>query len=129
MSDVGFRLAGYDMAPTNPLDAVRWVAQMAVTLSGYVAAATLAITITRSETVGILAAILLVGGAVEHVLLGLCSLALSPSAATELYEHMPIADMSALQDGPLPWGGCMEGAIVFVCASALVALVMRRRKL
>ena len=129
VSDVGFRLAGYDMAPTNPLDAVRWVAQMAVTLSGYVAAATLAITITRSETVGILAAILLVGGAVEHVLLGLCSLALSPSAATELYEHMPIADMSALQDGPLPWGGCMEGVIVFVCASALVALVMRRRKL
>lgn len=128
-SDVGFRLAGYDLAPTNPLDAVRWVVQMAATLSGYVAVATLAITITRSEIVGILAAVLLIGGAVEQVLLGLYSLALGPSAATTLYEHMPIADLSALRGSPLPWGSCVEGIVVFVCASALVALVMRRRKL
>ena len=129
VSDVGFRLAGYDMAPTDPLDAVRWVVQMAVTLSGYVAVATLAIAVTRSEIVGILAAVLLIGGAVEQVLLGLYSLALGPGAATGLYEHMLIADLSALQNGPLPWGSCMEGIIVFVCAGALVALVMRRRRL
>ena len=129
VSDGGFRLAGYDMAPTKPLDAVRWVVQTAVTLSGYVAVATLAVTITRSEAVGVFAAVLLIGGAVEQVLLGLCSLALSPGAAEGLYAHMPIADMSVLQGGPLPWGSCIEGAIVFVCASALVALVMRRRKL
>lgn len=129
VSDVGFRLAGYDMAPTNPLDAVRWVVQIAVTISGYVAVATLAVTITRSETVGVFAAVLLIGGAVEQVLLGLCSLALSPGVAEGLYAHMPIADMSALQGGPLPWGSCIEGVVVFVCASALVALVMRRRKL
>ena len=89
----------------------------------------LAVTITRSEAVGVFAAVLLIGGAVEQVLLGLCSLALSPGAAEGLYAHMPIADMSVLQGGPLPWGSCIEGAIVFVCASALVALVMRRRKL
>ena len=129
VSDVGFRLAGYDMAPTNPLDAVRWVVQTAVTLSGYVAVATLAVTITRSEAVGVFAAVLLIGGAVEQVLLGLCSLALSPGAAEGLYAHMPIADMSVLQGGPLPWGSCIEGVVLFVCASALVALVMRRRKL
>ena len=103
--------------------------QTAVTLSGYVAVATLVVTITRSETVGVFAAVLLIGGAVEQVLLGLCSLALSPSVAEGLYAHMPLADMSALQGGPLPWGSCIEGVVLFVCASALVALVMRRRKL
>ena len=85
---------------------------------GYVAVATLAITITRSEIVGILAAVLLIGGAVEQVLLGLYSLALGPSAATTLYEHMPIADLSALRGSPLP-GAAASKASWCSCAPAL----------
>lgn len=130
-TDVGFRLAGYDLAPTNPLDALRWLGQFAITVAAYTMLAEIAIVLTKSEMIGALVIVLLMLAGIEQAtvfMLGLIP-GIPSDIAAWASNHLIITDFRALTSSPLPWGSCLEGLIVFAAASALVALIMKKRKL
>ena len=129
--EASLRMQGYVPAAVGPLEAFRWYAQVVFCIAAYAAIVALLVMLTGSDTVGVMGAILVAGGAVEYFLMFvLANIPGLPAAVRDCLDAYLSADLTVLTGGvvtdPLTYA---QAGITFLVAAVLCVLVMRRKSL
>ena len=112
-------------------DIASWILQVALVISAYAVIAVLLVALTKSSTVGSIAAILLGGAAVETMMnLILSNIPGAPYALRTCMDYYLAMDLSALAAGDITgMGAFVEGGLTLIVAAILLVIAMRRRSL
>ena len=130
-TSISLFVVGQDYQLPTVADALLWFAQIIVVITAYMAITLLVVVISKNSTAGVIAGILLGGGAVETILnLLLSNIPGMPYAVQMCMNYYLSMDLSALAAGDLTGTNAfLEGGITLLVVIVLAALVMRRRSL
>lgn len=128
---LAFAVQGYPFAMPTGIEALEWIAQISLCSLAYASIAVLAFFITKSETVGIVMAVLVGGGAIESVLrLVLANIPGAPAVVRDCLDSYLAVDFAQLGQGvicdPLTY---IQAVATLAGAVVLWLLVMRRKNL
>lgn len=130
-TSISLFVAGQDYQLPTLEDAFLWFAQVVVVITAYMIITLLVVIITKNSTAGVIAGILLGGGAVETILnLVLSNIPGMPYAVQMCMNNYLSMDLTALVAGDLTGTNAfLDGGITLAIVVVLAALVMRRRSL
>ena len=129
--DTTLRLQGYAAVPPSFDEMLQWFAQVTLCVAAYAAIVVFLSVATGSETIAVLGAVFLGGGAIESVLqLVLANIPGIPAVLRDCLDGYLAADIGLLGQGIIcdPMTYVQAGATILVACAACV-LVMRRRSL
>ena len=130
-TSISLFVVGQDYQLPTLEDAFLWFAQVVVVITAYMIITLLVVIITKNSTAGVIAGILLGGGAVETILnLVLSNIPGMPYAVQMCMNNYLSMDLTALVAGDLTGTNAfLDGGITLAVVVVLAALVMRRRSL